>query len=195
MELLSEILTKYIFDKGIIIQEDKEIYKYGFLCFLEISLSTITCILISVLFHMLWECCFFFIVFIPLRSYCGGLHFSKYIYCYIASVSLLICILFLSKCLFISPNILLIFSLLSSVLLFFQVPITHPNRQLSKVEYSILKRKSHIVLILFSTLSVVLYLIDIKVYFSIISLIFCFMEICALCFFTIHWFRMRNIHK
>lgn len=72
MEYLSHKLTDYILKKEIIKQDSYDIYQYGFQCFLEISVSTICSIVIALLLHMLPECLFFFLLFIPMRSFSDG---------------------------------------------------------------------------------------------------------------------------
>lgn len=77
MEHLSIVLTNYIFKKGIIDKKKYEIYQYGFQCFLEVSASTICSIVIALLLHMFSECLFFFLLFIPMRSFSGGFAFKN----------------------------------------------------------------------------------------------------------------------
>ena len=47
MEHLAKRLADYICEKEIITEEMTEIYKYGFQCFLELSVSTICSIIIA----------------------------------------------------------------------------------------------------------------------------------------------------
>ena len=89
MEHLSIVLTNYIFKKGIIDEKNYEIYQYGFQCFLEVSASTICSIVIALLLHMFSECLFFFLLFIPMRSFSGGLHLKTYFSCFIGSCLIL----------------------------------------------------------------------------------------------------------
>ena len=89
MEYLSLLLTKYIFNKGIITQKSYDTYQYGFQCFLEVSLSTVCSIIIALFLHMLPECLFFFLLFVPIRSFSGGLHLKTYFSCFIVSCLIL----------------------------------------------------------------------------------------------------------
>ena len=97
MKHLSIILTDYIFEKGIIDRKNYEIYQYGFQCFLEVSASTICSIVIALLLHMLPECLFFFLLFIPMRSFSGGLHLKTYFSCFIGSCLILTSTLLIVK--------------------------------------------------------------------------------------------------
>ena len=102
MEYLSVILTDYILKKGIIDKKNYEIYQYGFQCFLEVSASTICSIVIALLLHMFFECLFFFLLFIPMRSFSGGLHLKTYFSCFIGSCLILTTTLLIVKYLTIS---------------------------------------------------------------------------------------------
>lgn len=90
MEYLSAKLANYILKKGLIDTEAYEIYQYGFQCFLEVSVSTICSLFLALLLHMLPECLFFFLLFIPLRSFGGGLHLKTYFACFIGSCLILL---------------------------------------------------------------------------------------------------------
>ena len=47
MDYISKRLTDYILNKGVIEEKDYDIYNYGFVCFLEVALSTLTSIIIA----------------------------------------------------------------------------------------------------------------------------------------------------
>jgi accessory gene regulator B len=85
MKKLAISLTGYIIDKGVVKEEERGIYEYGFQIALEVILSMVISILVANLLHMLLEGILFFIVFIPLRSYAGGFHLRQYIPCLILS--------------------------------------------------------------------------------------------------------------
>lgn len=89
MEHLAKRLADYICEKEIITEEMTEIYQYGFQCFLELSVSTVCSIIIALFLGMLPECLFFFLLFIPMRSYGGGLHMKTYFACFIGSCLIL----------------------------------------------------------------------------------------------------------
>ena len=89
MEYISKKLTDYILNKGMITEELTEVYEYGFQCFLEFSLSTLCSIIIAIFLNMLPECLFFFLIFIPMRSFGGGVHMKTYLACFIGSCLLL----------------------------------------------------------------------------------------------------------
>ena len=82
MEKISEKITNILLDKKYIEQSMYEIYKYGIMMLFEIMLSFITSIIISCAMGMFIEGIIFLAVFIPIRSYLGGLHMKRYISCF-----------------------------------------------------------------------------------------------------------------
>ncbi len=100
MEYISKKLTDYILNKGMITEELTEVYEYGFQCFLEFSLSTLCSIIIAIFLNMLPECLFFFLIFIPMRSFGGGVHMKTYLACFIGSCLLLTSTIFICSNLF-----------------------------------------------------------------------------------------------
>ena len=63
MEKLSEYLAEYIVKKKNILEEDFEVYKFGFLIGLEMCFFIVTCICIAIQMNMLKECIIFLIIF------------------------------------------------------------------------------------------------------------------------------------
>ena len=63
MDYISKRLTDYILNKGVIEEKDYDIYNYGFVCFLEVALSTLTSIIIALFLGMLRPCLFFFLIY------------------------------------------------------------------------------------------------------------------------------------
>lgn len=129
MEHLAKKLTDYIYEKKIITEELVEIYQYGFQCFLEMSVSTICSIIIALFLGMLPECLFFFLLFIPMRSYGGGLHMKTYFACFILTFSLLAV-----KYLTISIPISFALYLFAAILILVIGPVDHPNREVDAQE-------------------------------------------------------------
>ena len=71
MERLAIKFTDYLIHKGVILQENRNIYQFGFQVGFEVVLNTVISILIAIICKMEVECIVFFLVFIPLRSYAG----------------------------------------------------------------------------------------------------------------------------
>ena len=134
MEYLAKKLTNYIFEKGIITEDGIEIYQYGFQCFLELSASTICSIIIALLLGMLPECLFFFLLFIPIRSFGGGLHMKTYFACFIGSCLILTSTLLAVKYLTMPIPISFFLYLFAAILVLLIGPVDHPNREVDAQE-------------------------------------------------------------
>lgn len=158
MEKFAIKLTDYLLSKDTISEEDYDIYLYGFTCFLEISISFITCFIIGIFLGMFFECILFSCIFMPLRSLAGGLHLNKFIHCYLMSCFILTGSLLLVKYFSVPDYISLIGCILLPIILFIIGPINHPNRPVTEEENSIFKNKTNIYLVLCILLSIILYL-------------------------------------
>ena len=85
MKRIAEVLTDYVIQKGMVKEEDRELYEYGFTMTIEVGLFVLSCLFISLYLHMLMEGILIFLIFAPLRSYAGGLHLDKFRSCFILS--------------------------------------------------------------------------------------------------------------
>lgn len=82
------VITDYLIDKMIqqnIITEDKELYIYGLNNGFILFVNFITALFLSYIVHKTDLLLFLLITFIPLRSYCGGIHCKSRSLCYIYS--------------------------------------------------------------------------------------------------------------
>lgn len=147
MKKLSTILANYIMKKGLVQKEDYEIYQYGFETFLELFINVICSILIAVILDLKLECIIFFLFFIPLRSYSGGLHMEHYITCLFLSCGTLIGVLLLVKYYTLQP--ILSFLLLLPAIIIVKVigPVNHPNRTVDAEENEYFQKKTDFTLI------------------------------------------------
>ena len=94
MYTIAEKLTDYVIQNGNIKDEERSIYVYGFQVALEQTVCYVICFLGAIFLKAIPEGIIFFIVFVPLRSYAGGLHLNRYWSCLLLS-----CITFFSICL------------------------------------------------------------------------------------------------
>lgn len=79
-------LVGFLFRRGVIVEKEQAIYSYLLQLWLEKFFAVSTVLLLAMTLHMLPESLVFFLVFIPLRSYAGGLHLETYAACYAGSV-------------------------------------------------------------------------------------------------------------
>ena len=143
MEHLAKRLADYICEKEIITEEMTEIYQYGFQCFLELSVSTVCSIIIALFLGMLPECLFFFLLFIPMRSYGGGLHMKTYFACFIGSCLILTTSLMAVKYLTVPIPISFTLYLFTAILILFIGPVDHPNREVDAQENSTFIKRTY----------------------------------------------------
>lgn len=187
MEHLSIVLTDYIFKKGIIDEKSYEIYQYGFQCFLEVSTNTICSIIIALLLHMLPECLFFFLLFIPMRSFSGGLHLKTYFPCFIGSCLILTSTLLIVK--YVTVPILLSFTLyiFCTIIILIIGPVDHPNREVDSQENRIFIRRTHFTLLFSFLLAIIFAVTENTRYMFLQAMVFTFICITS--------FIGRIIHK
>ena len=145
---LATILTDYLSQKGFIEPEDYEIYQYGFEIFLELFINIICSILIAVFLDMKLECVFFFLFFIPLRSFGGGLHMERYFTCLLLSCGTLAMVLLIVKYYVLAPILSFLLILLCIIALRALGPVNHPNRSVDASENICFQKKMDITLIL-----------------------------------------------
>lgn len=180
MEYLSRILTNYILKKEIIKQDSYDIYQYGLQCFLEISVSTICSIVIALFLHMLPECLFFFLIFIPLRSFSGGLHLKTYISCFFASILVLISTLLAVKHITVPLFTSFILYIFCAILILFIGPVDHPDRQVDSQENHIFKLKTYFTLFVSLLTAIIFSVRGNGKYMFLQAVVFLFVSITAL---------------
>ena len=134
MDKLAGKLTDYIVNKGMIDEADYDTYKYGFLVAVEKAMFGICCLIFALILGMVIEGILFFTIFIPLRSYAGGLHFEKYGSCFIMSCLIFLAALLTVKFFHIPTYILLPLSILLIFAIYFLYPVENPNRPVDSDE-------------------------------------------------------------
>ena len=134
MGKIAERLADYIIQKGTIKEEEREIYEYGFSIAIEVLLCVITCFSISMMLHTFVEGILFFVIFIPLRSYAGGLHLSSYWSCFSLSCLTFFIIMLLGKYLTLPIYIALITFFVLEIVIYNLYPVENVNREIDADE-------------------------------------------------------------
>ncbi len=142
MERLSIAFTNYILKKEVISKEDYEIYLYGFQSFLELFLNLVCSLCIAAFLHMEVECLLFFILFIPLRSFNGGLHLKSYFSCLIFSCATMTVILLFVKYYSLKAPVSFLLYIVFMVLIKLTGAVDHPNRPVDTDENQTLTHKT-----------------------------------------------------
>ncbi len=134
MEKISEWLTDYVIDSGLVRQENREAYQYGFLTGLELLLSVIVCVVITVPLKTGFGGILFFAIFIPLRSFAGGLHLNHYLTCLILSCLTYLAVLLAAKYSVIDLNLSVLLSICLMIAIRLLYPVEHSNRPVDESE-------------------------------------------------------------
>lgn len=147
MKRISRFLTNYVIDKGIVGQEDREVYEYGFTVAIEIGIFAFICIIITVCMGMYLEGILFFGVFVPLRSYAGGLHLKRYYSCLILSVLTFGGILWIARSICLPAILSDAISIVSLLGIYMLYPVENSNREVDIEENRYFRRKLIVYLI------------------------------------------------
>lgn len=134
--ILSKKITYAFLKKGMISNQNKEIYQYGF----EILLSTLIYSLVffstSILTQTIVPSLVFLIGFFIIRTISGGYHANTYIKCHILSIVNHLTFIIVFKYLFglLPPQLFVVILIISSIVVFLCAPIEHPNKPFIKNE-------------------------------------------------------------
>lgn len=190
MTYLSIKLTDFILKKGVISENDYSIYQYGFQCFLEISTSTICSIIIALFLKMLPECILFFLFFIPLRSYSGGIHMQTYTACFLCSCGILISTLLMVKYLVVPLSASFPICILALIFMKIIGPVNHPNKEVSKEDDILFINRTNVILVACFIISVLFVIFDNPRFLFLETIVFIY-----LCITSMLGKIIYNIHK
>ena len=180
MEHLAKKLTDYILRKGVIEEKDYYLYRYGLLCSLEIAFSIATSIIIALFLKMLLPCLFFFLIFIPMRSFGGGLHLKSYFACYIGSCLILTSALLAVKHFTLPLLTSLVIYTFSAVAIVLIGPVDHPNREVDANENMKFKKRTNITILFATIISILLFFYKNNSYLMLEAITFAFLSITAI---------------
>lgn len=141
MDKAARLLTDYVEKKGVIGEEERDVYEYGFLIALEVISGFLACMVLAVMLHMAWEGFLFFLIFIPMRSFAGGLHLDRYWKCFLLSCATFLLVLLLVKAVDIPMAVSFSSVLLMMGCIYGMYPVEHKNRQVDKEENLYFKKQ------------------------------------------------------
>lgn len=141
MNGIAKWLTDYVIRKGVIKEDERNIYEYGFRITLETGICIIISSIIAGVFGMLVEGILFFLLFIPLRSYAGGLHLDHYWSCLCLSCLTFSAILLISKYLPVNPQVSFGCLLLMEFAVWCLYPVENVNRSIDYKEDIYFKKR------------------------------------------------------
>lgn len=152
-------LSKKIVNQLNILDDEQELYEYGFFILLSQILYFIIAIIIGTICGTVFESIIFYIAFQFIRRYAGGYHAATETRCEILStLSILACIavIRLSK-IYDIQTVLLIIGALSAVCIFVFCPLDTPEKPLSDKEFKYFRKVSLIILLVIVVAIVVSY--------------------------------------
>ena len=162
-------LSKKIVNQLNILDDEQELYEYGFFILLSQILYFIIAIIIGTICGTVFESIIFYIAFQFIRRYAGGYHASTETRCEIFStLSILACIVVikLSKTYDIQTALLII-SAVSAVCIFVFCPLDTPEKPLTNKEFRYFRKISWTILFIISALIVISFYFKFKFVFTI----------------------------
>lgn len=168
MGKIAILLSDYIIHKGIIDEKERNAYEYGFVIAGEILLNLFISISIAMILHMMVEGILFFIIFIPLRTYAGGLHLNYYWSCLILSCIVFTAVLLGGKFIELPTFLSLAMVLFLEYSILCLYPVENENRLVDQVENHYFKSRLKIFLLMDLLITILCVLFDKKEYLVII---------------------------
>lgn len=146
---MSGWLSRRMAERGIIKEEDREIYQFGIRNGFIILLNIVTAFLIGLFTEQLLAVCVFTVSFMTLRSFTGGYHSDSRLFCYIGS-NLVLFIPVYTGSLFVRapiPAVLLVLAAALGIILALS-PMHSKNRKLDQTEKKHFGRRARITAVL-----------------------------------------------
>lgn len=159
-------LSKKIVNQLNILDDEQELYEYGFFILLSQILYFIIAIIIGTICGTVFESIIFYIAFQFIRRYAGGYHAATETRCEILStLSILGCIVVirLSKTYDIQTALLII-SALSAVCIFVFCPLDTPEKPLTDKEFRYFRKVSWLILLAIVVAIIVSYIFKFKIF-------------------------------
>ena len=160
LKVVDFILDRQL-ENGMISGEDTSVYRYGYTLVLEVMINIIIAIMIGLISGELVSVLLFMVMFIPLRSYCGGYHASKTWMCIILSnIAVAGVVLVVKKFQFAVDYIpLLTAEVIGTAVILLLAPIQSEAKKLSDNEKQVYKKYVRFILIIELVFAIIFFLI------------------------------------
>lgn len=131
---MSAKITAFLIEQKIISDEDREVYEYGFELLLADLFNFSVILLIGGIAHQLWPTALYILIFVGLRSVCGGYHAKTHLRCHIGTIGVYILFLLLLSTQAVVENGLLLLwgDFIAAIPVILFAPIPHANKPLSE---------------------------------------------------------------
>lgn len=190
---ISAKITAFLIAQKIISDEDRELYEYGFELLLADLFNFSVILLIGGIAHQLWSTVLYILIFVGLRSVCGGYHAKTHLRCHVSTIGVYVLFLLLLSTQTVAENrmLLLLGDLIAAIPIALFAPIPHANKPLSE---TVRKRNRIWSIILFFLLFMLAVLLG---YFrrqesAVISLALWIVSLCMIPAIDIHHFTPRR---
>lgn len=182
IEKLANLIVKDQIKIGNIDSKDAEIYIYGYILLGEIIVNMVIAFAIGYMCEKVTEIIFFFIIYIPLRSLCGGWHASSIWKCTILSNIALIALAsnnnrFIQN---ISIELLSILFAFMVIRILHLSPMDTSQKRLKDKEYNKIKKKIYLLVLIHVFIYLVFIFFRVSEYLFIIVYAY-FMQFVLLC--------------
>lgn len=136
MTKIAAKISSFLCARGVVEEEEKELYTYGYEIILENIGKTILLLIAGGIIHKFVATCIFVVGFVSLRSSCGGYHAKKAWQCDILTVLLwgiVICATPVVRMIVSEQSVfLLLIVLVSELIIIHYAPVEHKNNRLTK---------------------------------------------------------------
>ncbi|MGN0453192.1 MAG: accessory gene regulator B family protein [Ruminococcus sp.] len=164
--MFSSKLVSLLCERGMIEEEDRELYLYGINLLTERLLGLFSVLVISAVFGELLCGVGFYIFYSLLRKFAGGYHAGKFSHCYIMSCLVMLCCVILAKLSF-AGTLSVIMTAVSVPIVLILAPQEYETRPLEEREVLRYRRLSKITTVFEVYAFILLY------FFSLYSLCIC----------------------
>lgn len=144
---------------GFLQDEDRGIYQYGYTLVLETLLNILVGIVIGLVFKAIDTIMIFWLLYIPLRIFCGGWHAEKSWQCLIASNTILVFVIKAETMMIpeISPWFVVLLEILLALVLMILAPVPTKHKPIATKEKSRFKRNCIVILVIELSVSLFVY--------------------------------------
>lgn len=136
MTKIAAKISSFLCARGVVEEEEKELYTYGYEIILENIGKTILLLIAGGIIHKFVATCIFVVGFVSLRSSCGGYHAKRAWQCDILTVLLwgiVICATPVVRMIVSEQRVfLLLIVLVSELIIIHYAPVEHKNNRLTK---------------------------------------------------------------
>lgn len=156
---------------GTIQESDRNVYEYGYQLMIEAFINVVISLLLGAVLGCFKEVVFFLIVFMPLRSFCGGYHAAKTWQCTVLSNLVVLLVIVVSKVSLLAGIITPVYILgdivIGGMIVLF-APVDNENRRLGEKERRRYKMTASVIMSVEALLCIILCVSSFRTYSDII---------------------------